>query len=38
MCIYMYRYELKHAEKRLFGFDEMTLMALREVFSDEAAR
>ena len=33
-----YRYELKHAEKRLFGFDEMTLMALREVFSDEAAR
>lgn len=31
-------YELKHAEKRLFGLDEMTLMSLREVFSDDRAR
>lgn len=31
-------YELKHAEKRLFDMDEMTLMSLREVFSDDSVR
>jgi len=31
-------YELKHAEKRLFGFDDMTLMSMREIFSEDITR
>ena len=31
-------YDLKHAELRVSGLDELTLMSIRDVFRDEAPR